>query len=162
MQPKIPDISVGTSNGQLNGTDLFDLVRSECSGPASNVVHFDRSGCLGRWGTEMSLSILFDKIVVPSTALLYPAWVGAVQPECNAPLGTWNFRNFKPEFLLNGIMESAPSLHLRVAQPRRGRSVCHNQSINRSFNVNTWDGVAPIIRARSSCIKRMTIKILSQ
>ena len=112
--------------------------------------------------TEMSPSILFDKIVVPSTALLYPAWVGAVQPECTAPLGTWNFRNFKPEFLLNGIMESAPSLHFRVAQPRRGRSVCHNQSINRSFNVNTWDGVAPIIRARSSCIKRMTIKILSQ
>ena len=30
------------------------------------------------------------------------AWVGSVQPECTIPLGTWNFRNFKPEFLLNG------------------------------------------------------------
>ena len=27
--------------------------------------------------------------------------------------------------------------------------------------VNTWDGVALIIRARGSCMKRMTIKILS-
>ena len=30
------------------------------------------------------------------------------------------------------------------------------QKINQS--INTWDGVAPIIRARGSCIKRMTIK----
>ena len=45
-----------------------------------------------------------DKIVVPSTALLYPAyrtitkravaWVGFVQPECTVPLGTCYFRNF--------------------------------------------------------------------
>ena len=50
----------------------------------------------------------FDKIVVPSTALLYSAtkrgvaWVGYLQPGGTVPLGTWNFRNFKPEFLLNG------------------------------------------------------------
>ena len=37
-----------------------------------------------------------------------------------------------------------------------------NQSINQFININTWDGVTPIIRARGSCIKRMTIKILSQ
>ena len=30
------------------------------------------------------------------------AWVGSVQPECTVPLSTWNFRDFKPEFLLNG------------------------------------------------------------
>ena len=36
-----------------------------------------------------------------------------------------------------------------------------NQLINQFINVNVWDGVAPIIRARGSCIKRMTIKILS-
>ena len=36
-----------------------------------------------------------------------------------------------------------------------------NQSINQLIYVNTWDGVAPIILARGSCIKRMTIKILS-
>ena len=29
------------------------------------------------------------------------AWDGSVQPECTVPLGTWNFRNFKPEFLFN-------------------------------------------------------------
>ena len=37
-----------------------------------------------------------------------------------------------------------------------------DQSINQFINVNTWDGVAPIIRASGSCIKHMTIKILSQ
>ena len=37
-----------------------------------------------------------------------------------------------------------------------------NQLINQFINVNVWDGVAPIIRARGSCIKRMTIKTLSQ
>ena len=37
-----------------------------------------------------------------------------------------------------------------------------NQSINQFINVNAWDGVAPIIRARGSCIKRKTIKTLSQ
>ena len=38
-----------------------------------------------------------------------------------------------------------------------------NQSINQSINqfIITWDGVAPIIRARGSCIKRMTRKILT-
>ena len=57
----------------------------------------------------------FDKIVSPqyrsfvSCILLTRtitkcavAWVGSVQPECTIPLGTWNFRNFKLEFLLNG------------------------------------------------------------
>ena len=29
------------------------------------------------------------------------AWVKSVQPECAVPLGTWNFQNFKPEFLSN-------------------------------------------------------------
>ena len=57
----------------------------------------------------------FDKIVVPSTSLLYPAfqatiakravaWVVSVQPECTIPMGAWNFRSFKAEFWL----ESAP------------------------------------------------------
>ena len=27
---------------------------------------------------------------------------GSVKPEWTVPLGTWNFRNFKPKFLLNG------------------------------------------------------------
>ena len=44
IQPKIPVISVGTSNG----TDHFGLVRPEYSGPAFKVVLFDRSGHFGR------------------------------------------------------------------------------------------------------------------
>ena len=61
--------------------------------------------------TEKSLP--FDKIVVPSTALWillaagtiskHPvAWNGSVKPEWTVPFGTWNFRIFKPKFLLNG------------------------------------------------------------
>ena len=61
--------------------------------------------------TKMSV-IPFDKIVVPSTALLYPGlstitkyavpWLGSVEPKYTVPLGTWNFRNFKTNFSLNG------------------------------------------------------------
>ena len=108
IQPKLLEISVGTSNG----TDHFGLVRPEYSGPALKVVHFDRSGHFGR-SVGPKCPFPFDKIVVPSTALLYPAykrtittgavaWVGSMQPECTITLGTWNFRNFKPKFLLNG------------------------------------------------------------
>ena len=55
IQPKIPEITVGTSNG----TDHFGLVRPKYSGPALKVMHFDRSGHFGRLvpRTEMSLSI---------------------------------------------------------------------------------------------------------
>ena len=63
IQPKIPDISVGTSNG----TDHFGLVRPEFSGPALKVVHFDRS-------VGPNCPFPFDKSVVPSIALLYPAF----------------------------------------------------------------------------------------
>ena len=44
MQPKMPGISVGPSNG----TNLFGLVQQEYSEPALKVVHFDRFGHLGR------------------------------------------------------------------------------------------------------------------
>ena len=44
IQPKIPEISVGSSNG----TDHFGLVRPEYSGAALKVVHSDRSGHFGR------------------------------------------------------------------------------------------------------------------
>ena len=37
------------------------------------------------------------------------AWVGSVQPERTVPLSTWSFRNFKPEFLLNGKRPRPPS-----------------------------------------------------
>ena len=37
------------------------------------------------------------------------------------------------------------------------KRLSRNQSINQFFYVNTWDGVAPIIQAKGSCMKRMTI-----
>ena len=43
IKPKIPKISVGTSNG----TDHYGLVRPEYLGPALNEVLFDRSGHSG-------------------------------------------------------------------------------------------------------------------
>ena len=69
IQPKLLEISVGTSNG----TDHFGLVRPEYSGPALKVVNFDPSGYFGR-SVGPKCSFLFDNIVVPSTALLYPAY----------------------------------------------------------------------------------------
>ena len=47
IQPKIPEISVGTSYG----TNHFSLVRLEYSGPALKVVHFDLSGHF-RWSNQ--------------------------------------------------------------------------------------------------------------
>ena len=61
IQPKIPVISVATSNG----TDHFGLVRPEYSESALKVWSF--------WSVGPKCSFPFDKIVVPSTALLYPA-----------------------------------------------------------------------------------------
>ena len=66
IQPKIPGILVGTSNG----TDHYGLVPPEYSEPALKVVYFDRSGHFGR--SDRNVPFLhFDKIVVHSTALLY-------------------------------------------------------------------------------------------
>ena len=42
------------------------------------------------------------------------AWVGSVQPECTVPLSAWSFRNFKPEFLLNGKRPLSPGALLAV------------------------------------------------
>ena len=59
IQPKIPVISVDTSNG----TDHFGLVRPEYSGPALKVVLFDRSGHFGRLDRNVPFHL---------TKLLYP------------------------------------------------------------------------------------------
>ena len=59
IQPKVPVISVGTSNG----TDHFGFVRQEYSGPA---LKFRSVG--------PKCPFPFAKIVVPSTALFYPAY----------------------------------------------------------------------------------------
>ena len=100
IQPKIPVISVGTSNG----TDHFGLVRPEYSGPALKVVLFDRSGHFGR--LERNVPFHLTKLLspVPLFCILLARTITkrAVEPECTVPLNTENFRNFKPEFLLNG------------------------------------------------------------
>ena len=106
IQPKIPVISVGTSNG----TDHFGLVRPEYSGPALKVVLFDRSGHFGRSDRNVPFHLTKLLSPVPLFCILLArtitkravAWVGSVEPECTVPLNTENFRNFKPEFLLNG------------------------------------------------------------
>ena len=92
IQPKIPEISVGTSNG----TDNFGLVRPEYSGPALKGVHFDRSGHFGRSDRNLpyhltkllSLVPLFCILLTRTITKRAVAWVGSVQPECTVPLGT--------------------------------------------------------------------------
>ena len=106
IQPQIPEISVGTSNR----TDHLGLVRPEYLGAALKVVHFDRSGYLGRWDRNVSFHSakllspvpLFRILLTRTITKRAVAWVGSEQPECTVPLNTWNFRNFKTEFLLNG------------------------------------------------------------
>ena len=62
--------------------------------------------------TEMSFSIWQSCCILLTRTITkhVVAWVGCVQPECTIPLGTWNFRSFKPEFLLNGKRPNAPRL----------------------------------------------------
>ena len=90
---KFRKFSVGTSNG----TDHFDLVRPEYSGPALKVVHFDRFGHFGRSkrNNRAKCPFPFDNIVVPSTSLLYPAYgkfpkfQNGIFVEWKAPLTSW-------------------------------------------------------------------------
>ena len=113
IQPKISVISVGTSNG----TDHFGLVRPEYSGPALKVVLFDRSGHFGRSDRNVPFHLTKLLSPVPLFCILLArtitkravAWVGSVEPDCTVPLNTENFRNFKPEFLLNGKRPRARS-----------------------------------------------------
>ena len=104
---KIPEISGGTSNG----TDHFGLVRTEYSRPGFKVVFFDQSGhfCRSDRNVRFHLTKLLSPVplfcILSLTRTITKRaedWIGSVQPECIVPLGKWNFRNFKPEFLLNG------------------------------------------------------------
>ena len=77
--------------------------------PALKVVHFDRSCYLGQ--SDRNVPFHLTKLLSPVPLICIPltrtitkrpvAWVGSGQPECAFSLGTWNFWNFKPEFLLN-------------------------------------------------------------
>ena len=86
IQPKIPEISVGTSKE----TDHFGLVQPEYSRPDLKEIHFDRSGHFGRsdWNVPFHLTKLLSP-VPPFCVLLTRtitkqavAWVRSVQPEC--------------------------------------------------------------------------------
>ena len=86
IQPKIPEISVGTSKG----TDHFGLVRPKYSGPALKVVHFDRSGYLGRSDRNVPFHLKnccpqyrsFVSSLQEQWTNEQVAWVGSVQTEC--------------------------------------------------------------------------------
>ena len=94
--------------------------------PALKVVHFNRSGHFGR--SDRNAPFHLTKLLFPVTLFCIlltrtitrraVARVGSVQPECTVPLGTWNFRNFKPEFLLNG---KRPRRQASEAQRQKGR-----------------------------------------
>ena len=101
------------------------MVRPEFSGPALKVVHFDRSGHFGRSDRNVPFHLtkllfpvpLFCTLLTRTITKHAKALVGCVQPECAVPLGTWNFRNFKPEFLLNE--KRRLTLKITTAQPLR-------------------------------------------
>ena len=80
------------------------------SGLAWKVVHFDRSGYLDRSDRNVPFHLtkllspvkLFCILLTRTITKRAVAWAGSMQPErCTVLLGTWIFRNFKPEFLLN-------------------------------------------------------------
>ena len=83
-------------------------MRPEYLGAALKVVHFDRSGYLGRSDGNVSFDLTKLMSPVPLFCILLTgtitkravAWVGSEQPECTVPLNTWNFT--ETEFLLNG------------------------------------------------------------
>ena len=99
----------GNFDWKSNGTNHFGSVRPEYLGLPLKVAHFDRSS-ISVARTEMSLSMTKLSSPVPLFCILLTrtitkramGWVGSVQPECTVLMGTWNFRNFKPELLLNG------------------------------------------------------------
>ena len=98
IQPKIPEISVNTSNGK----DHFDLVQPE-GGALWPVWSFRSVGPKSPFP--------FDKIVVPSTVLLFPAyknnnqtcgglgWVCATGMYCS--IGQVEFPKFQTRIFLN-------------------------------------------------------------
>ena len=122
IQPKIPESSVGTSNR----TDHLGLIRPEYLGAALKVVHFDRSGYLGRSDRNVSFHStkllspvpLFRILLTRTITKRAVAWVGSEQPECTVPLNTWNFRNFKTEFLLSGELPTFTPISSAEARAR--------------------------------------------
>ena len=100
----------GNFGWYIKWNKLFQFtIWPEYSRPALMVVHFDCSGHFG-W-SDQKVPFHLTKLLspVPLSCILLMrtitkcmvAWVASVQPECAVPLGMWNFRNCKPDFLLN-------------------------------------------------------------
>ena len=97
------------------------------------MVHFDRSGYLRRWDRNVSFHStkllsrvpLFRILLTRTITKRAVAWVGSEQPECTVPLNTWNFRNFKTEFLLNGKLPTFTLYHTQWLP--RG---CYHDKVN--------------------------------
>ena len=95
---------------EFYGTDQFGSVRPNDLGPPLNVFDFDQSGHFGWLDRNVPFHLTKLLSPVPLFCILLTrtitksavAWVGSVQPECTFPLDTWTFRNFNPEFALNG------------------------------------------------------------
>ena len=95
---------------EFYGTDQFGSVRPNDLGLPLNVFDFDQSGHFGWLDRNVPFHLTKLLSPVPLFCILLTrtitksavAWVGSVQPECTFPLDTWTFRNFNPEFALNG------------------------------------------------------------
>ena len=98
IQPQIPEISLGTSKWERTISVWSDRNIRGC--PLWPSGHFGRS--------DPNVPFHLTKLLFPvplfwrTITKRAVAWVRSVQTECTVPLDTWNFRNFKPEFLLNG------------------------------------------------------------
>ena len=70
------------------------------------------------------------------------AWVGTGQPECTVPLGKWNFRNFEPEFLLNGKRPRLPFSDFQ----RHFEHVMNKESVGKSWHrvEYRWQGLVEV------------------
>ena len=93
------------------------------------VVHLNQSAHFGRSDFHLTNLLspvpLFCILLTRKIAKRAVGWVNSVQPECTVPLGKWDFRNFKPEFLLNGKCpsfrgetSSGIARRLLLSQPR--------------------------------------------
>ena len=121
-----------------NGTDHFGLVQPKYSGPALKVVHFDRSGHFGR-SVGPKCPFPFDKIVVPSPALLYPAYKNNNQT-CGG-LGrvcaTGMYRSIAK--FPKCWMESAHGIRIQREKFESNRSLCPVHTVLYLFQ--TWDEI---------------------
>ena len=76
--------------------------------------------------TKLLSSVLLFCILLTRTITKHAvAWVRSVQSEFTVPLGTWNFRNFKPEFLLNGKRPGSKFGSLWNSPSVQFNTICH-------------------------------------